>query len=175
MWDIILQNLPIAILFILAAIICGAELIKAIGVWKEAHQNRVDMRLNETAQEQETQTALTELHNTMLLILEKITTIEGRIGNAEERLDRLTVSDMHDIKAWIVDQYHKFYKEDLSISFYESYQFLLHHLSPEYPKYENNHSIYRHLIPLFQGLLQHLLWLQSFEKRHLTSLTYQLP
>ena len=28
---------------------------------------------------------------------------------AEERLNDLTVSDMHDIKAWIVEQYHRFY------------------------------------------------------------------
>jgi hypothetical protein len=33
------------------------------------------------------------------------------MASAEETLKNLTISDMNDIKAWIVDQYHKFYTE----------------------------------------------------------------
>lgn len=109
MWDVLLQNLPAVILIIIAAIICGAELIKAIRVWKEERDRRVNQQVEEQNQEQANQVAMAEINANLQLILEKITAIETRLDRAETRLDRLTESDMHDIKAWIVDQYHKFY------------------------------------------------------------------
>jgi hypothetical protein len=109
MWDVLLQNLPAVILIIIATIICGAELIKAIRVWKEERDRRVNQQVEEQNQEQANQVAMEEINANLQLILEKITAIETRLDRAETRLDRLTESDMHDIKAWIVDQYHKFY------------------------------------------------------------------
>ena len=109
MWDILLQNLPTVILVTIALIICGAELIKAIRVWREERDRRVNQQVEEQNQEQENQAAMNEINENLKLILEKITAIENRLTNAESRLDKLTESDMHDIKAWIVDQYHKFY------------------------------------------------------------------
>ena len=109
MWDVLLPNLPAVILIAIAAIICGAELIKAIRVWKEERDRRVNQQVEEQNQEQANQAAMAEINSNLQLILDKITAIEARLDRAETRLDRLTESDMHDIKAWIVDQYHKFY------------------------------------------------------------------
>lgn len=109
MWDILLQNLPTVLLVAVAGIICGAELIKAIRVWKEARKHRVDDIIEEQNKECANQNEMIELNNKMDLILSTLKLIEGRLKNAETRLDNLTESDMHDIKAWIVEQYHKFY------------------------------------------------------------------
>lgn len=109
MWDVIFQNLPTILLVTIAVIICGAELIKALRVWREERDRRLNQQIEEQNQEQANQAALNEVNETLLLILEKITAIENRLTNAEIRLDKLTESDMHDIKAWIVEQYHKFY------------------------------------------------------------------
>lgn len=111
MWDILLQNLPTIILVTIAVIICGAELIKALRVWKEERTSRINQQIEEQNQEQAQQNAIAELSLKMDLILEKLGSIEERLQKAENRLDKLTESDMHDIKAWIVDQYHKFYNE----------------------------------------------------------------
>ena len=51
MWDILLQNLPTVLLVAVAGIICGAELIKAIRVWKEAKKHRVDDIIEEQNKE----------------------------------------------------------------------------------------------------------------------------
>lgn len=109
MWDVLLQNLPTIILITIAVIICGAELIKAIRVWREERDRRVNTQIESQNQEQSQQQAMQELSAKMDLILSTLGTIEGRLKKTEERLDKLTESDMHDIKAWIVDQYHKFY------------------------------------------------------------------
>ena len=109
MWDILLQNLPTIIVIVIVAIICGAELIKAIRVWKEEKSNRINQHIEEHDQERNQQNTIQELNSKMDLILEKLGSIETRLQNAEGRLDKLTESDMHDIKAWIVDQYHKFF------------------------------------------------------------------
>ena len=102
MWDIVLQNLPTILLVLLAGVICGAELIKAIGVWREERDRRLGQR--QAAQEQENNTQAT-----LELILQRLDDISARLAAAEQRLQDLTESDMHDIKAWIVEQYHKFY------------------------------------------------------------------
>ena len=109
MWDVLLQNLPTIILVTIAVIICGAELIKALRVWNEEKTKRVNQQVEEQNQEQAQQNAIAELSSKMDLILEKLGSIEERLQKAELRLDKLTESDMHDIKAWIVDQYHKFF------------------------------------------------------------------
>ena len=109
MWDVLLQNLPTIILITIAVIICGAELIKAIRVWREERDRRVNAQIESQNQEQCQQNAIQELNNKMDLILSTLGAIEGRLKQTEARLDKLTESDMHDIKAWIVDQYHKFY------------------------------------------------------------------
>lgn len=109
MWDVLLQNLPTIILVTIAVIICGAELIKALRVWNEEKTKRVNKQVEEQNQEQAQQNAIAELSSKMDLILEKLGSIEERLQKAELRLDKLTESDMHDIKAWIVDQYHKFF------------------------------------------------------------------
>lgn len=109
MWDIIISNLPTFILIIFAGIICGAELIKAIKVWRAAHQERVEARNQEEAQENELNNTLQEILTSLSDIKQGLTNLEARIASAEIRLEDLTESDMNDIRAWIVEQYHKFY------------------------------------------------------------------
>jgi hypothetical protein len=111
MWDIIIQNLPTIVLVALAGVICGAELIKAIRIWKEERDRRVNEVVEEQNQERTVQEALDDLNKKFDLILEKVTNIEARVSVTEERVSDLTISDMHDIKSWIVEQYHKFYNE----------------------------------------------------------------
>lgn len=111
MWDIIIQNLPTIILVGFAIIICGAELIKAIRVWKDERDRRINSQIEEQNQELATQNAIAELNAKSDAILESLEGIKSRLSSAEERLTDLTISDMHDIKSWIVEQYHKFYNE----------------------------------------------------------------
>ena len=111
MWDIIIQNLPTIILVTLAGIICGAELIKALRVWKEERDRRVNAVIEEQNEERTLQETLEDLNKKFDLILEKVSNIETRMGVAEGKIADLVESDMHDIKSWIVEQYHKFYNE----------------------------------------------------------------
>lgn len=111
MWDIVLQNLPTIIIVAIAAIICGAELIKAIRVWKEEHQKKIDKKKEEENKEASVQETLKQILSMLGSVNQKLVELEQRVGNAETQLQCLTESDMHDIKAWIVVQYHKFYVE----------------------------------------------------------------
>lgn len=109
MWDVLLQNLPIVILVILAGIICGAELIKSLRVWKEERDKRVDGAVKAKQKELNVLDEFEKLHTRFDQIDVRLSSLEERIAAAELKLDDLTESDMHDIKAWIVEQYHKFY------------------------------------------------------------------
>jgi hypothetical protein len=109
MWDVLLQNLPIVILIIVAIIICGADLIKAINVWREERKRRINQQVEERQQELDILAEFNRLHERFDAIDARLTELESRMTLAEQKLQDLTESDMHDIKAWIVEQYHKFY------------------------------------------------------------------
>lgn len=109
MWDTLLQNLPTVILLLVATIICGADLIKAIRVWKEERQKKINNVVAEKQRELDIQAEFNKLHERFDKIDQRLDGLEDRMGTAEQRLKDLTESDMHDIKAWIVEQYHKFY------------------------------------------------------------------
>ena len=109
MWDIILQNLPTVLLVLLAIFFCGAEIIKALRVWKEERNTRINEAVEERQREFDLQTEFDRLHDRFDQIDERLNALESRIVAAEQKLQDLTESDMHDIKAWIVEQYHKFY------------------------------------------------------------------
>ena len=111
MWDIIIQNLPTIILVIFATIICGAELIKALRVWRDERQRHINGQIEEQNHDATIQNAITELMGKLDIVLNRLEKIEERMKTAEDRLTDLTISDMHDIKGWIVEQYHKFYNE----------------------------------------------------------------
>ena len=109
MWDTLLQNPFLVIVVVLAVIICGAELIKAIGVWKKHGKDKYDKD--------------NALNTKLEKIFERLDSIEESIDSLHEKSDKqdlrmelfetqlgdLTTSDMHDIKSWIVEQYHRFY------------------------------------------------------------------
>lgn len=109
MWDELMKNLPSVLLVVIAIIICGADLIKAIRVWKEERKNRRTEIINEYQEEVNLIEEFRKLHARFDQIDQRLSALEGRMDDAEERLFDLTVSDMHDIKAWIVEQYHRFY------------------------------------------------------------------
>jgi chromosome segregation ATPase len=110
-WEYILSNLPLVIILILAIIICGADLIKAIGVWKAKKQESIDKEVNIKKEKDALTETLLRLESKLGSIDKKLEDQDKRFDKVEERLEDLTQSDMHDIKSWIVDQYHKFYVE----------------------------------------------------------------
>jgi len=111
MWDILLQNLPIVILVTLAIIICGAELIKSIRVWKEEHDKRINKKVEEKQEKIDMQSEFNSLHTKLDEVIKILDSTVERMASAEQKLKDLTVSDMHDIKAWIVEQYRIYFIE----------------------------------------------------------------
>lgn len=111
MWEYILNNLPLIIILGIAIIICGADLIKAIKVWKDEKKKIIDKEVESCEEKKALNETLLELKNQLANINKKLETQDERFDKVEDRLSALTVSDMHDIKSWIVDQYHKFYNE----------------------------------------------------------------
>ena len=109
MWDLIIQNLPTVILIILAIILCGAELIKAISVWKSKGKEVVDENVQKREEEKELQKTLKDIQTSLSQMHNKIDDQDRRFEKMEKRLDDLTESDKNDIKSWITEQYQKFY------------------------------------------------------------------
>ena len=101
-WETLFNNLPLTILLILAVIFCGADLIKAIKVWKDKRKEDIQTAVDKRTKE-------TELNNTLTDIQKTLKNMEKRFGDIETKVQDLTNSDMHDIKSWIVEQYLKFY------------------------------------------------------------------
>lgn len=111
MWDVLLNNLPTVILIVVALFFCATEVIKAVRVWKEEHKKHVDGEIQRQQNEVNIEEEFKKLHERFDQIDKRLDDLETRMTNAEARLGDLTVSDMNDIKSWIVDQYHKFYVE----------------------------------------------------------------
>lgn len=111
MWDMLLQDLPTTILVIIAIIICGAELIKAIRVWREESKKKKDVQLAEQKEKENTRNEFEAMHEKLDEILKRLDCTDSKIGGIEQRVQDLTTSDMHDIKAWIVEQYRIYYIE----------------------------------------------------------------
>ena len=109
MWDILLQNLPAIFIVIIAAIICGAELIKAIRTWREERKNYRDNIRKEVDQEHEEKSQFQEIHEKLDRMLERLDAIDERLAAAETKTNILFDSDKDDIKGWIVEKYHEFY------------------------------------------------------------------
>lgn len=109
MWDILFSNLPMTILIIIALFFCGIEIIKGIQFLKGLKDKRVNEEVEERQQEINIQEEFQKLHNRLDQIDTRLDEFGRRLAAAEDRLTDLTISDMHDIKSWIVEQYHKFY------------------------------------------------------------------
>lgn len=109
MWDTLLQNIPLVILLIIAIIICGADLIKAIGVWKAKSDEKMNEKVHKKEEETELQQTLKDLHLSLTQLHNKVDDRDKRLEKIEKRLDDLTESDKNDIKSWITEQYQKFY------------------------------------------------------------------
>lgn len=109
MWDIIFNNLPMVILIIIALFFCAIEIIKGIQFFKELKNKTVNEAVEERQQEIDIQAEFNKLHERFDEIQDELKTVKERLAAAEQQLKDLTISDMHDIKSWIVEQYHKFY------------------------------------------------------------------
>lgn len=120
MWDVLLQNLPTVILLTVAVIICGADLIKAINTWKNEQKKKIDKIVEDKQDKVNIQDEFKMLHQRFDTIDARLDSLEGRMVSAEKKLHELTVSDMHDIKAWIVEQYQRFYVQQGWIDAYSA-------------------------------------------------------
>lgn len=109
MWDILFNNLPLTILIIVAIFFCTIEVIKGVQFFKGLKDKQVDQKVEEKQQEIDIQAEFQKLHGRLDQIDSRLDEFGKRMAVAEERLTDLTISDMHDIKSWIVEQYHKFY------------------------------------------------------------------
>lgn len=109
MWDILFNNLPLTILIIVALFFCTIEIIKGVQFLKGLKDKQVDQKVEEKQQEIDIQAEFQKLHGRLDQIDSRLDEFGKRMAAAEERLTDLTISDMHDIKSWIVEQYHKFY------------------------------------------------------------------
>ena len=109
MWDILFSNLPMTILIIIAAFFCIIEIIKGVLFLKGLKDKQVNKEVEEKQQEINIQEEFQKLHDRLDQIDTRLDEFGRRLAAAEDRLTDLTISDMHDIKSWIVEQYHKFY------------------------------------------------------------------
>ena len=109
MWDILMSGWPIWVVVIIAIIICGAELIKAIRVWREEKKNKIDKEVNKVQEKKSLENTLENIDSRLEKIEKRLDTIEEKLQKNEARMEDLTLSDMHDIKSWIVDQHQYFY------------------------------------------------------------------
>ena len=109
MWDILFSNLPMVILIIIALFFCTIEVVKGVQFFKELKNKTVNEAVEERQQAIDIQTEFNKLHERFDEIQDELKTVKERLASAEQQLKDLTISDMHDIKSWIVEQYHKFY------------------------------------------------------------------
>lgn len=109
MWETLLKNIPLTIILILAIIICGADLIKAIGVWKGKRKEKIDAEVHKKEEENELNQTLKDIQSSLSQMHNKIDEQDKRFDSMEKRLNDLTESDKNDIKSWITEQYQKFY------------------------------------------------------------------
>ena len=109
MWEYITANLPLVIILIIAIIVCGADLIKAIAVWKAKDKERVDKKVDKQQKENNLTAMLQGFQESLSKIDKKLDDQDARFEKIETKLDDLTESDKNDIKGWIVEQYHRFY------------------------------------------------------------------
>ena len=109
MWDILFSNLPMVILIIIALFFCTIEVVKGVQFFKELKNKKVNEVVEERQQAIDIQAEFNKLHERFDDIQDELKIVKERLATAEQQLKDLTISDMHDIKSWIVEQYHKFY------------------------------------------------------------------
>lgn len=111
MLDVLAPYLPAIVIVLIAAFIFGADLIKSKNVYKDERKRQKQKIIDEHDAELSIQEEFKALHSRFDDIDAKLASMDKRMGFAENRLDDLTSSDMHDIKCWIVDQYQKYFVE----------------------------------------------------------------
>lgn len=110
-WEVLTANWPIAIVFVLAVIICGAELIKAIRIWREEKKNRINTEVAKVQKDQGIVKDIQEIKEEFKKMGSRLDNIDTKLQKNEQKMADLTQSDMHDIKSWIIEQHQHFYVE----------------------------------------------------------------
>lgn len=108
-WTELIQNLPLVLLVLISVIICGAELIKALKVWKGRRDEAVSAEVEKVQQRELLKEEFEKIHERFDDMELRFDDLDDRLEVVETRARDLTESDKNDIKAWIVEQYHKFY------------------------------------------------------------------
>ena len=80
-----------------------------IKIWKDARQNQVNEQVAERQHELDIQNEFKKLHDKLDDLSSKYECTLSRLDKMENNINDLTESDKNDIRAWIVEQYHKFY------------------------------------------------------------------
>lgn len=106
---IVSQHLPTILLVLTAAFFLGAEIIKTAKTWKEKTDSIIQNKVNAQQKELEEKEELKDIHNKLEEISAHFKTIDKKIQDSDTKIEMLIESDRDDIKAWIVDKYHKFY------------------------------------------------------------------
>lgn len=125
MWDNLLQNLPVVIVLIVAGIICGADLIKSIRVWREERDNKINKEVQSKLDSMNFQKEFEALHN-------RFDEMESRLDVVDKQVKNLIASDLNDIKAWIIEQHNNFVNKIGWIDYY--------HLEAINRRYEDYHE-----------------------------------
>lgn len=107
----ILDNIEVIVLALIALFFIGERVIRALSTYKKLKKSLVDKEVKAATEKQDLAETLAMLQAGVDQINDKLDGQDSRLDKMEDRLDALTLSDMHDIKGWIVDQYHKFYVE----------------------------------------------------------------
>jgi gamma-glutamylcysteine synthetase len=108
---ILAPYLPTIILIILAGYFIGADILKSKKVYQEHRQEQRQAIIDEHEEACDLQENLQSINDGIKDIKAQLSDLSTRMTSAEGKLTDLTISDMHDIKGWIVEQYHKFYNE----------------------------------------------------------------
>ena len=101
--------LPTIVLIIAGGTIWLANVIKAKNTIKQEKQDQIAQIIEEHDNETALRDEFKDLHNRFDEVFARLDNIEDRLQRTDDKVNILTDSDKHDIKSWIVEQYHKFY------------------------------------------------------------------
>lgn len=107
--DEFIKYLPYMLLGIIALFFIGAEIIKTWRVWKDERQERLAKMQSQMQREADLRDEFKKIHDRFDTLENVTSEALSRLAAVEERAKDLTESDKNDIRAWIVEQYHKFY------------------------------------------------------------------
>lgn len=104
-----LEYLPQICLGLIAIFFIGAEVIKSFRVWKEERDNRIQSAIDQKQHDIDIANEFKKIHERFDDLAAVNEDSAKRLEAVETTVNNLVESDKNDIRAWIVEQYHKFY------------------------------------------------------------------